>query len=378
MWDLDQAETAFFQTFVIGGLAPLAGERTTQALYHIFQGRRANQTYQDVQIFRLYPYYRLFPTLSKELWQKTIEEFVQMNMITLQKMSGRTPKVTFLLTDAGKARFVEGWKKYELVKWLSPLQDRLQISELQEMWLRLHLLIQTVSHLIEQKLSFFPQVGNRKVQNWVKEQLKDRNKREFWKEGLYDELSRLLGPMEPQLQRLLIGQWSGARKTGMTMQQIAIAEELPPSFVKVKMMHALAQIRQELCSNDSRQFPLLSCLAEADIHQGEAKRSTLLSASAEATLSMLEGGLGIAEIAATRQLKSNTIEDHLVEIALRVPKWDMTDYLQAEDLREIVQASKTLQTRRLRMIKDHFGSKYSFLQIRLALTGRGEGEKDEA
>ena len=88
---------------------------------------------------------------------------------------------------------------------------------------------------------------------------------------------------------------------------------------------------------------------------------------------MLGQGLGIAEIAAARQLRANTIEDHLVEIALRVPEWDMSDYLQPEDMAAIIQAARQLKTRRLRMIKDHFGTKYTYLQIRLALTGRGEG-----
>ncbi|MGO0060965.1 helix-turn-helix domain-containing protein [Brevibacillus fluminis] len=373
MWDLDQAEADFFQTFVIGGLAPLAGERTTQALYHIFQGRRANQTYQDVEIFQLYPYYRLFPRLSREHWQKTMETCVEHNLIVLEKMSGTTPKMTFALTEKGQACRAEGWERYELSKWLAPLQESIQGPELQEMWLRLHLLIQTVSQLIDDALSFFPQVGQRTIQAWVKLQLRDKEKREDWKRGLYDELALLLDGLEPQLQRLLIGQWSGARKTGMTMQQIALSEERPPSLVIVMMMSALALCKKQLQAGGARQFPLLSCLVEQKKGGSAGKGSTLLSSSAEATLAMLGQGLGIAEIAAARQLRANTIEDHLVEIALRVPEWDMSDYLQPEDMAAIIQAARQLKTRRLRMIKDHFGTKYTYLQIRLALTGRGEG-----
>lgn len=377
MWDMDQAETAFFQTIVMGGLSPLAGERTTQALYHILQGRRANQTYQDVQIFRLYPYYRLFPSLPREKWQKTVEEFVQMNAIVLTKMSGNNPKITYTLTKEGEAKRVEGWQTYDLDKWLSPLQGSMQATELQEIWMRLHLLIQTVSHLIERNLHFFPQVGQKKIQNWVRQQLLDKPKRESWMIGLYDELSFLLGGLEPELQRILIGQWSGANKTGMTVQQIAIAEKIPPSFVQVKMLHALARMRQKIVGDCSRKFPLLSSLVKTEKGDADSNRTSMLSSSAEATLAMLEQGVGIQEIAATRQLKSNTIEDHLVEIALHVPRWDMSSYLQPTDLATIVEASRALNTRRLRMIKDHFGSKYSYLQIRLALTGRGGEKRDE-
>ncbi|RNB81595.1 hypothetical protein EDM56_25065 [Brevibacillus fluminis] len=373
MWDLDHAEADFFQTFVMGGLAPLAGERTTQALYHIFQGRRANQTYQDVEIFQLYPYYRLFPRLSREHWQKTIETCVERKLIVLEKMSGTTPKMTFTLTEEGEASRAEGWERYELSKWLAPLQGSTQGPELQEMWLRLHLLIQTVSQLIEEELSFFPQVGQRTIQAWVKLQLRDKEKREEWKQGLFDELTLLLDGLDPQLQRLLIGQWSGARKTGMTMQQIAISEECPPSLVVVMMMSALALCKKQLQAGDARQFPLLACLVEQRKDGNAGKGSILLSSSAEATFAMLEQGLGIAEIAAARQLRANTIEDHLVEIALRVPDWDMSEYLQPEDMAAIMQATEQLKTRRLRIIKDHFGTKYNYLQIRLALTGRAEG-----
>lgn len=365
-----QKEQDFFQTIALSGLAPLAGERTIQALFYIFRGRKANQTLQDVHMYRLHPYYRLFPRLSKEHWEEIVAALEQEGLITLQMINLDGKKLSYQLTRKGEARLQEGKGKYRLDEWTAPFRQITTLEVAGLFWLRLHLMVQTVSHLIAKNMSFFPVVQHRQVQAWVKEQLATEKKRENWTQGLFDELYLLLSDYAPQLQQLIVRQFSGEGQTGATLQQLAYEWQEAPAFLQVKMQHCIARMYQRL-QQERQSFPLLR--SACDMAGGADRR---LSQSASETYRMIKQQQSIETIAQQRRLTRNTVEDHLVEIALHCPEWDITPYMTLQEQAEILEASKRLSTNRLRLIKDELGHTYSYLKIRLALARKGGGNDE--
>jgi len=364
---LGPKEKDFLCAVALNALIPLARDRTLQSAYHILRGRKANQTLQDVHLYSLYPYYRLFPRITKEEWEKIILYFMNKGYINNIPVNIGSAKPSFLVTEAGMSFAEERFAFYELQKWFEPFSRELPTHDLDVFWQRLHLLVQTVSQIAAGDLQFLPVVRDRAVQQWVKRQLPDPARRKRWEMHLGEELYRLWEPLAEELQKLLVAQLSGAEQAGRTMTQLAAMSNQAPSFLQVKFRYALA-VSMERLRREKAAFPLLRGLV-----QDSGKADVRLSDSASRTYALLVRGIPKEEIARIRGIKESTVEDHLVEIALRCPEWDCSDLLPPDLANLIVQTKERLGTSRLRLIRDQLQGKVTYLQIRLALA-RQQGE----
>ncbi|UFJ42822.1 helix-turn-helix domain-containing protein [Brevibacillus humidisoli] len=367
MKQLSEREFDVLATVVLGGLLPLMGERTPQSLYYILVGRKANQTIQDVHHYRLHPYYRLIPSFLKENWQDFVTYFLRMGWMSLKKTGSRSRQFTFEITSDGREQWLSGRQRYQLERWLKPLNGIAYAERVDTFWMRLHLLIQTISHLRYRQPSFYPVVQRRQIQAWVKRQLHHPQTREHLSSSqLYHELLAVLASYDVTLQRLFADQLSGVTQVGYTQEQIAYHMDEPLLLVQIKMKYLLTRIYREVLENEEGRYPLLSRLATI-----ESGRDPRLSASAAETFRLLQKGVNMEGIVRRRGLKQGTVEDHLVEIALHCPEWDVTPYLSQEQKQLILMTSRQAGTKRLRVIKELLGESCSYLQIRLALAQEG-------
>jgi uncharacterized protein YpbB len=360
-------EQDFLRVVALNVMIPLANERTLQAAYYILRGRKANQTVQDVHLYNLYPYYRMFPRFSKEDWDKIVSTLLQDGFVRQEAGDGEKRKPTFAVTEKGRAYAKERADHYRFDFWLGPFTQSDLTEWLELFWQRLHLLVQTVSQMLANDLAFFPVVSDKRTQQWVKAQITDANSRERWMNQLGDELFFLLQSLPADVQELIAAQFSGASQVGKTLGQLAMRKNVAPMYLSLLFRYGLACSIQRLIQ-EKDQFPLLSRLVVRS-----EKLDPRLSESAAKTYSLIERGIDKDEIAKIRRVKVSTVEDHLVEMALRCPEWDCSRYLDENLGALIVQTSEQLKTSRLRLIKDSLGTSVSYLQIRLALARR-QGE----
>ncbi|MED4581452.1 helix-turn-helix domain-containing protein [Brevibacillus choshinensis] len=351
----------------LNALIPLASERTLQAAFYILRGRKANQTLQDVHLYNLYPYYRMFPRFSKEDWDKIVSTLLQNGLIEHLEVTATNGKPSFTVTEKGREQAKEWRSRYLLDQWLAPFTDSGMAERVELFWHRLHLVVQTISQLLAEDMGFMPVVSDKKIQQWVKAQVSSPMDRSQWKQQLGEELYLLWSPLPQEVQTLLVGQLSGAAQVGKTLSQLSMQQNESTTYLLLTFRYGLAQSIQRLQA-EAESFPYLSRL----VFQKD-KLDQRLTESAARTYSLIQRGLGIKQIASTRKVKESTVEDHLAEIALRCPEWDYTAYLDPELGDRIVQTSELLHTSRLRLIKDQLGADVSYLQIRLALARR-QGE----
>lgn len=366
---VEAQEQEMLSAVALNAMIPLANERTLQAVYYILRGRKASQTLQDVHLYSLYPYYRMFPRFSKENWDKIVSNLVQHGCIHIRTNAGMNGKSTFMVTPEGVRYAAELSNRYQLPRWLTPLSAALLTFNLDTFWKRLHLLVQTVSQIAAARMDFIPVVPDRRIQSWVKSQLRSGEERERWQVHLGDELYKLWSPFPVQVQQILAGQLTGAGQTGRTAGQLADEMDLAPSQFQLMFRYGLASSVERL-QQDKEAFSLLKILVDAD---HEDRGDVRLSESAAKTYALIQRGIPKADIARIRRVKESTVEDHLVEMALRCPEWDASEYLPPELADAIVCTSEKLGTGRLRLIKDHLGTEVSYLHIRLALA-RNRGE----
>ncbi|MFY0543018.1 helix-turn-helix domain-containing protein [Brevibacillus sp. H7] len=362
--NLTLLEKEFLYAVTLNGLAPLAGERTLQSLYYIFRGRKANQTLQDVHLYSLHPYYRMFPRISREAWEENIAFLLSDGLVRLTKGTGGSPKPSFALTEQGVAEQQAGRERFRLDYWFTPFSSPTQPEQVSLFWQRLHLMIQTVSQLLANDTGFQPVVQNRQVQQWVKRTLASVEQRLLWQDHLYNELFSLLSALPLNVQELIVRQLSGASQVGSTVTQLALSAGQSPSFIQLQVRFGLAVIVRRL-EKEKDAFPLLSTLIEPT-----GGKDLRLSESASQTYELVRQHCTLDEIARRRNIKSSTVEDHLVEIALHCPEWDCVEYVSEKEQEEIIRVSERLGTSRLRLLKDSLGPQYSYLKIRLALALR--------
>lgn len=366
MQRMSEQENLFLQIVALNGMKPLAKERTLQSFFHVLRGRKANQTLQDVHLFRLYPYYRLFPHFPREQWEEIVQLLVGQDLIRKQELDQK--KTTFFLTQKGEELCRDGREHYQLNEWLELFHHHTWVSEhFVAFWLRIHLTVQTISHLLIEETSFYPLVQDRQIQQFIKLQLQNREMRKRWLDGLFAELYCLLADLPEDVQPLLVKQWAGAAQTGLTIQQLAYQEHLPSSYIRMKWRYGVARMMIQ-AREKAEEFPLLAALLPEQENEG-----LQMSKSARETYRLLQRNLSLEEIARIRGITRNTVEDHLVDIALHCQDWDASRFLAEEEKKQILEACARLDTRRLRLIKEELDDRFTYLQIRLALAS-GEGK----
>nr|WP_253286704.1 helix-turn-helix domain-containing protein [Virgibacillus sp. MSJ-26] len=86
------------------------------------------------------------------------------------------------------------------------------------------------------------------------------------------------------------------------------------------------------------------------------------------TYNLLNAGFSPEEIKVRRNLKLNTIYDHIVEISLFDKAFNIDDYVSESVINEIKMAVSNTDSYKLKDIKEKVSDEISFFQIRLVLT----------
>ncbi|MCP8968725.1 helix-turn-helix domain-containing protein [Ectobacillus ponti] len=341
---------------ILYGLERTKGERTGSSMYHLLTGKRSSQTLQDGHMYGLSFLFGTYKRLDRQEYNRQIEALLT---------GGRLQQIqenTYVLTEDGK-RWLD-----EAQQWAFPAHlDGLQYGEAGDMlWKRLNLIVQTLSHLQRRQSVFVPLVTDQSVTAWVRQFfLRAAHARAELAAALFAELHIALAQLPEQEAALFVSRLSGAERIGLTEEQLAQQRGMDPlriHFLFLAVLHFLVRT----AASAPRQYPLLHSIAA---YKGE--QLAALSASTERTYELWQQGRSLAEIARMRRLKLNTIEDHFVEIALHDRSFPMEQFLDADKAERIRCLMEELQTRKLRILKEHAGPDCSYFEIRLVLAAWG-------
>ncbi|MBM0064601.1 helix-turn-helix domain-containing protein [Bacillus gibsonii] len=332
-------------------LSAYKGERTIYGAQHILQGKKSAQAIQDGHFFSLLPYFHLFPSITREEVEKLALTLQQRKWIVLSDdhrailTSEGEAKVRFLKNEYDFVDRLDGWKYLKLTEVF---------------WLRLTLYIQTLTQLHLKQKAFIPITSNRDIQKWVKRKLQLKNQQHQTElDALYHDLRSFLETCSELEARIFVGQLSSPSQIGLTLFQLADQLQLNTDYIYVVHRATLHKLFDELL-NDKHQAlrPFIGGLQE---HQ-------FLTETAKKTANLLRQGLSIDEIVIKRRLKRNTIEDHVVELALYDPTFSIHPYLTKQEYHRIIEAAEALNTLKLKQLREYVGDSFSYFMIRIALT----------
>ncbi|TPE70532.1 helix-turn-helix domain-containing protein [Halalkalibacterium halodurans] len=327
------------------------GDRSIYGLYHLLNGKRSAQTIQDGHLFGLLPYFGLLSHLSRTEFEELIEELKKDDALTVNDRR-------VVVTAKGREELEEWRHTHTFLHYVDGWRWK---NETKKAWMCLQLWLQALSNRVA-GVTFYPVTLNEAVQQWVKRTIPHSPQARIQQlTRLHHELVELLTKMEEVQCEVLVRQLSGSTQIGQTLEQIAYNLGLSRSDVALIHTVSLQQIGSVVIENRER-YPLIQSLFQSGEDSGN-----VLTNSAQKTWSMFRQGLSLEGIANARRLKRSTIEDHFVEIALHDETFSLRAFVPRDLEQEIIQIARTLNTKKLRPIRDQLTQPGSYFQIRLVL-----------
>lgn len=330
-------------------------ERSLAGCYHILTGKKSGQAIQDATLFGYQSLFGLFPK-----WERSSFERLTNQLVLSGKLipSGNS----FLPSSQAKKEMILLLESYQFTDRAFLVQDRnVQQHTVSTFWKRFQLLSQVISYYLSEKRYFNPIVTDSSIQKWVKQFWSSISSKEEFTEELYRELSQYLSATDDQLPaNLIMDRLTGAKGSGKTFLQMSRNYQIPEAIIRIFFAQAIAVLFSRISEKPS------SCLNQ--IVEGLEPHNLQLTQSAQKTHSLLEKGRTVEEVLHSRRLQRSTIEDHLVEMAIHVPEFDLSSFISDDLIDQVLKISSTLNTKKLRVIKRELrGIEISFFQIRLAL-----------
>lgn len=337
-------------------LNQIKNERSIYSLYHLFQGKKSSQTIQDAHLFKLTPFFRSFPLLTRTELEKAIEELTHRGF--LERTSNEHYRVNktgeialreFHAQHVMPPKFLEGWNYHHLTTVF---------------WERLSILVQVCSNLVHQKKGFIPVQNKQETLEWVKSYIKTQNINRYDLAGqLYKELILCLESEQAIRPSVLILRLTGNSRIGLTPKQAAETLNMENTQYQLEFLNVLHFMIGLISANPTKYW-LLSGLVR------DAQKSVPFTLSTEKTYRLIEKGYTPTEVANIRKLKTSTIEDHIVEIALHLENFDLDNYVDKNKQQRIMNAAKETSAKKLKQIRDYVNDA-SYFEIRLVLARNG-------
>ncbi|MBP1969638.1 uncharacterized protein YpbB [Virgibacillus natechei] len=326
-------------------------ERTGASIYHLLNGKKSIQTVQDAHVYNLTSFYGVHKRLSQQRFNAIIRE-----LMTYDRLQKTSTTLIYTPTIAG-----EDWLHKHKPNLPFNYYNGLKYHDTGTIFLdRLTLLIQTLTNSKMNYFTFIPVIDKLPIENWVKSfYIKMKPHEPKLLPVIYKELHILLQNLSDQEAELFIDRLTGFKNYGMSITQLADTYKFSPDDVQL-MLVAITHRMFETIENNNN-FPILGLVIK------DLVNTTLLTNSAATTYNLLQKKHSIDEISRIRNLKSNTIYDHIVEIALYDVDFSIINYVSEESQLDITNAVTEANSYKLRDIMQLVDEEISYFQIRLVL-----------
>ncbi|GAF65339.1 hypothetical protein BTS2_2237 [Bacillus sp. TS-2] len=328
------------------------GQRSIYSSYHVLKGNKTMQTIQDLHLFNLKPFFGLLPFITRSEVEESIKKNSEKNIIQTDEHN------VISLTDKGALMVEEYWNDHPYFASLNGYSySQMDII----FWNRCLLLIQSLTSIKNQK-KFNPIIQDWKIQAFIKVYLMNQNQSvDSLLHAIYEEIHSFLVRCEPIQASIFVALLTSSNSVGLTLNQVAEREDL--TKIEATLIHkaTIHQLISELLIHDQNTISILNRLLK------DLQKKSELTVSTQKTKSLLENGLSIKDISKKRQLKSATILDHIVELALVDPHFSLKKFMTLEEYLMIQKAIKQSKSHKLKDIKEALPVAVDYFLIRLVL-----------
>jgi uncharacterized protein YpbB len=340
----------YVEGIILNCISQIKANRSIFGIYHLLTGKKSIQSVHDAHIFQLEKFYGVYQSLSRHHFSEIINGMKEKDWIERV-----TPEDFYQMTELGKVQLAH-FQKSALYSQLNGLgytgKDAIFIE-------RLYLLVQTYSNIQANNYSFIPIVDNQDIAKWVKVFYK-KNQTNTISAKLYHELFELLSIIGDHAAEFLVNRLSGYKHYGMSIDQLAKYYQLSRDDTVIYLTYVTHHLIF-LIEQNKEAYPIMSLLIN------DLEKHKFITNTANQTYQLLNNHFSMQEIAKKRNLKLNTIYDHIVEIALYDKDFSIQMFVSTGEQKEIIAAIQRNKTYKLKIIKESCGDSVSYFQIRLVL-----------
>lgn len=348
---------SYLESLVLDCLKQLNGERTIFAIYHLLKGKKSSQTIQDAHLFGLTKLFGIYQKLTRGSIENISKKALERKWIV------SCGEHRFLLTTAGEDMLKTAHQQWPVPLYINGWKyDRVD----DRFWERLSLFVQVLSNLIHEKTRYIPIQKNQQTHDWMKSFLK-KNKlpKNRLASTLFSELVECLEQEKKIDPSVLIFRLTGSDIIGLTSLQLSEKLNMESGHYHLQFKNVLHYIMEQVTTNSNR-YPLLASMLT------DTKPGKRLTKSSQITYDMLKKGYSINEIATRRGLKTNTIEDHIVEMTLNIADFSIDPYVDKKMQNKIIAAAQKTSSKQLKLIRNSVDCG-NYFEIRLVLAKYGDG-----
>jgi uncharacterized protein YpbB len=330
------------------------GQRSLAGSYHILTGKRSGQAIQDAALFGYNHWFGLFPD-----WKRSSFDKIASDLFLSGKL--RSQEDTYVIQPQTEKRLSIELNQYLFSKRAHLLRYKaISTIEIYEFWKRFQLLSQVISHYLQKDYHYNPIVSDIQTQAWVREfWLALASKESFIEKFKTDVCSALSHIEDDLLIHLILDSLSGHCLTGRTTDQLSQTYKIPTAILRLYLTQGIGLL---YISFKEDQFYSLNSIFDKMNHS-----TYKLTSSTQVTYNLILRGYSLDEISRLRKLKRNTIEDHVIEIYIHLPTFDISQFITKEKMERVIQVSQALGTKKIGRIKESLPEEFSFFDIRLAL-----------
>lgn len=326
-------------------------ERTLYAVYHLLKGKRSIQTVQDAHLYNITDYYGIYKNLTLNEY-----EIILNKLKNEQKIKKKATTDTYIITPTGLDYLKES--KDNGMVFLGIKYNSVAPS----FYKRILLFIQVWANSNQASQNYLPIIEDFQTENFIKSLYRTRKtlvKADL--SDLYGELGRILSELPDKYALIYVERLTGYKHYGLSLDQLALKNKLSKHSVELILTSINHQIISVVSTNHSK-YKTLNLLIEDLITKNN------LTLSASKTYQLFSQNKNLQEIASMRNLKLNTIYDHIIEIALYDTNFDIEAFVTPRGYDEIVNYVETYQTFKLKDIKENINEEITYFQIRLVLS----------
>lgn len=327
-------------------------ERTSAAPFHLLTGKKSIQTIQDAHLYNLQTLYGLIPTLSKSFYDDQVLTYIHQGLLKFSS----NDKSYISITEKGKH-----WLK-ETSPNLANFNG-LNYFEIDTIFLdRLLLLVQVLTNSQMNCNTYIPVVDDYITLNWmrsifpkIKQRLPDYN------ELVYKELKRVLQQITNTEASMFVDRLTSYKNYGMSMHQLANKYDMEFIDVQLYFVMITHQMLDEIIQHKKNYTSLYFIIKDIE-------NNKFITHSAKKTYELLQNNHTIQSVVQFRNLRENTILDHIVEIALYDRNFSIEPYVNNDVFQEIAKVVEQTNSYKLKTIKQAANDKITYFQIRLVLS----------
>lgn len=281
-------------------------------LLHVFQGKRTPSMFYITEINNWHHAFAQFKFVSVEEIEKIIQQLLHKKWLAKEGKG-------YVITQTG----LDAREEYFSTHYFPKVDRFANLNIRKSFWDRLQLFVQSFSEMSHHNKQYSPVIKHPQHQENVRLLFQQfATQRDQLLNMWIAEQEFIFNRLDASRADVLAAQLTGNQKIGETKSQIQgqlEMESLEYSFYHQDTIEDVLNVVQ----NHPNELVILSAI----IHQLHIETNHGLSTSTHISYELLKNGLDISRIANRRQLKENTIREHILEMAFILPNFSIAHFI---------------------------------------------------